>query len=55
MNQEQLIDYLKITGRYQVYSDGKGYFIAFPLRENQIIITRETHEELGRAEPPEVI
>ncbi len=45
MTKEQLIDFLKIAGRYQVYSDGKGGYKALPLRDDQVLITLQSHAE----------
>jgi hypothetical protein len=55
MTKEQLVECLKIAGRYQVYSDGKGNFKALPLRDDQLLITLQSHTEMSSAESPEVI
>jgi hypothetical protein len=55
MTKDQLIECLKISGRYQVYSDGKGGYKVLPLRDDQVLITRQSHAEMSSAEPPEVI
>jgi hypothetical protein len=55
MTKEQLIESLKIAGRYQIYSDGDGNFTLLPLTVDQVLIMVRSHSELSSAEPPKVI
>ncbi|WP_227317454.1 hypothetical protein [Cedecea davisae] len=55
MNEENLLSYLRVAGRYQVYSDGSGFFTVLPLASEHIMITLPAHMELGSADSEEVI
>jgi hypothetical protein len=55
MNDENLLNYLKVAGRYQVYSDGSGCFTVLPLIREQVMITLPAHAELSSADSEEVI
>lgn len=45
MNEEQLMDSIRIPGRYEIESLGGGIFILTPLESNEILITKESEAE----------
>ncbi|MCU6240771.1 hypothetical protein [Enterobacter asburiae] len=46
MDIEMLVEFIKLEGRYQVYSDGKGNYSAMPIHPAAIHICPEADKQL---------
>lgn len=46
MNIEQLEVFLQVAGRYQVYSDGVGNYLAMPVHPGVVEVTPQSLEQL---------
>lgn len=47
MKIEELEIFLALAGRYQIYSNGRGDYVAYPLLESEILMAGEAVEQLN--------
>jgi hypothetical protein len=46
MDIEMLVEFIKVEGRYQVYSDGKGNYSAMPIHPAAVFICPDADKQL---------
>lgn len=45
MNDAELIEFVRLAGRYEVFSDGEGHYTSLPIPAAAILVTPESHRE----------